>query len=38
VSIFGPYRDHRDDGCVIHLARLGVILGAIFTVIAMMTS
>lgn len=34
MSLYGHLRDHRDDGCVIHLARLGVVLGVIAVVIA----
>jgi len=34
MSLYGHWRDHRDDGCVIHLARLGVVLGVIAVVIA----
>jgi len=33
MSLYGHWRDHRDDGCVIRLARLGVILGVIAVVI-----
>jgi hypothetical protein len=29
VSIYGPYRDHRGDGCVLRLVGFGVTLAAI---------
>jgi len=33
MSLYGHWRDHRDDGCVIRFARLGVILGVVVTAV-----
>lgn len=30
MNVYGPYRDHRDDSCVLCIVGFGVALAAIF--------